>query len=109
LLTRAGLALGRAGLALSCAGLALGCASNDKTDHPTVTGGDQASQVAAAFLPDGGVLHLPGEGEEATPEYDINRKQAAAPPKNTPIDQLVAGSRPRPKTADAGAGDAGRP
>jgi hypothetical protein len=104
----AGLARRCAGLALTCAALALSCASNDKTDHPTVSGGDQPSQVAAALL-DGGVPHLPGEGDEATPEFDINRRQAATPPKNTPIDQLVEGSRPRPRTPDAGAGDAGNP
>ncbi|HVZ32103.1 MAG TPA: hypothetical protein VG963_06750 [Polyangiaceae bacterium] len=108
MLNSAALVLRSLALALSCAGLALGCASNDKTDHPTVTGGDQPSQVAAALL-DGGAPHLPGEGDEATPEYDINRMQAATPPKNTPIDQLVEGSRPRPRTADAGARDAGTP
>jgi hypothetical protein len=93
--------------------LLLACSSNDKTDHPTVTGGDlPAGTTSAGASPDASVRPLPGEGAEAPPDTDINRMQVPRAPSDRPLtsrDLGAAGSGSVPPASDAGSGDAGAP
>lgn len=93
--------------------LLLACSSNDKTDHPTVTGGDlPTGATSTAANPDASVRPLPGEGAEATPDTDINRMQVPRAPSDRPLtssDLGAAGSGSTAPATDAGIGDAGAP
>jgi hypothetical protein len=93
--------------------LLLACSSNDKTDHPTVTGGDLPSDVTGTVAsPDASVRDLPGEGAEAPPDSNINRSQVPRAPSDRPLTPAVlgvGGSGSAPAASDAGTGDAGAP
>jgi hypothetical protein len=90
----------------------LACSSNDKTDHPTVTGGAlPTGATTPAISPDASVRDLPGEGAEAPPDSDINRMQVPRAPSDRPLTPgdlgVGGGSGSPPAASDAGTGDAG--
>jgi hypothetical protein len=90
-------------------GILVACGSDDSAPRTSAGSGGGQNVTGSA---DAGRI-LPGEGFEATPDFDIRDPQKPVPPR----DELVEGianlngtggySNGGPRTTDAGVGDAG--
>jgi hypothetical protein len=92
-------------------GVLVACGSDDSAPQ-TSTGGSGGGQSVTGADAD---RALPGEGFEATPDFDITDPQKPVPPRDELVEGIAnlngtGGSSNRGSgTTDAGAGDAGAP
>lgn len=92
-------------------GVLVACGSDDSAPQ-TSTGGSGGGQSATGADPE---RALPGEGFEATPDFDITDPQKPVPPRDELVEGIAnlngtGGASGRgSSTTDAGAGDAGAP
>ena len=92
-------------------GVLIACGSDDSAPRTSTGGSGGGSNVTGSA--DAGRQQLPGEGYEATPDFDITDPQKPVPPRDELVEGIAnlngtggyaSGGSRRP---DAGAGDAG--
>jgi hypothetical protein len=90
-------------------GVLVACGSDDSAPQTSAGGSNGGQSVTGAA--DAG-RQLPGEGFEATPDFDITDPQKPVPARDELVDGVASlngtgGSSSGPRTTDAGADDAG--